>query len=83
MFDAIALKPVPAMMKPAAARASGVRFAVDSKNAFTSLYCCVGSSGMFSGSSGASLAIASLCRTARSIPSGEKSLVVTMACFAP
>ena len=32
---------------------------------------------MFSGSSGTSLAIASLCRTARSMPSREKSPVVT------
>ena len=38
---------------------------------------------MFSGSSGASLAMASLWRTARSIPSGEKSAVVTTACLAP
>ena len=38
---------------------------------------------MFSGSSGASFAIASLWRTARSMPSGEKSLVVTTACFGP
>ena len=38
---------------------------------------------MFSGSSGASFAIASLCRTARSTPSIEKSLVVTTACLAP
>ena len=65
------------------ARSSALRLAVESNQAAMLAYSCAPSSGMSSGSSGERRAKASDCATARARPSGDTSLVETLARFLP
>jgi hypothetical protein len=68
--------------RAASARASGLNAPVESKYDFTLSYCCGGSGGIASGSSGASFASASIAHSTLETRV-VKSFVATTACFGP